>query len=473
MSKEFDKTADEKIGELRARLEQSPASGHTAPARQKPQRQRPYLRIVAAAASLLLAVGFGVLLINTLGNPGDPQTPNLAAQRVDLKEFGSRRDLFLPVAQGEYDRIEVDLYTAPKTGDEYYARAAIWKKEKLTSVYIKIKQDFEMDGYDGFEAAAAREIVPGEGQIIAGSAEQNSVEYQYYLYFDASDGDSGLLAAKYDYGDYGYYVETAAGNGDAAESEISAFIELSVPTKKYFATEIRLLQDYFDKLKAEGVPGLTSADDVWIERFYGFYKEYAVVIMGCKYLEIPAGLQCDMPVSGVLFLYSDINPILLWKDGEFLGVSELTARNMDDANAWRRIYLAYKNDFPQAYEDLSLWLSVDEDFSTGGFYFGLPYSSAEDNTELTLADFAHLACAEKLESVTEMMRYIDQETTPLVNRYGRRFFWVSLKEEFQTKEDILRVVFEFEKLDFVAWVNVRYNYTIIEGTEIEEIEIGE
>ena len=162
----------------------------------------------------------------------------------------------------------------------------------------------------------------------------------------------------------------------------------------------------------------------------------------------------------MVFLYSDTNPIIFWKDGKFLRFSQQYEIGTDLFGNVYRIYYAYKNDYPQLYDNLDLWLSVDTDFETNGFWFGLVDLIGVGNTELTLADFAGLVCAPKLKSITQIL--------PVPN--GFAFFFVELKEEYQTKENVLMSVFEFEKLSIVAWALAEYIYIPVHGLDPISIE---
>ena len=90
----------------------------------------------------------------------------------------------------------------------------------------------------------------------------------------------------------------------------------------------------------------------------------------------------------------------------------------------------------------------------------LTITSIMDNREITLSDFSEVSKIVGLESVTEDMRYIDSETTPLINPNANRFLIVVLKEAFQSRENILMAAAAFNKLDIVFDVGLYYTYIV-------------
>jgi len=96
------------------------------------------------------------------------------------------------------------------------------------------------------------------------------------------------------------------------------------------------------------------------------------------------------------------------------------------------------------------------DFETDKLSVILKITSIMDNRDITLADFSEVSKIVGLESVTESMRYVDFETTPLINPNGNRLLKIILKEAFQSKENILMAAAAFKKLDIVLDVGLYY-----------------
>ena len=103
------------------------------------------------------------------------------------------------------------------------------------------------------------------------------------------------------------------------------------------------------------------------------------------------------------------------------------------------------------------------DFEIDRLSIILNITSNMDNREITLSDFSEVSKIIGLESVTESMRYVDSETTPLINPNANRLLTVVLKKAFQSKENILMAVAAFEKLDVVLEAAPIYIYDEITG----------
>lgn len=230
--------------------------------------------------------------------------------------------------------------------------------------------------------------------------------------------------------------------------------------------ENEILQVYLSKTNEKSGFDLTL-EDVWIERFHGFYKHYAAVLLFNKYT-IPQGYvndELEVVVGGVSFFYGPIisAQIVLYKEGIFYGLREAYRDNLlSKADLENIAYLQnegvvfpertrrsptdekiiWDGDINQDFNDTTVLVVMDKNYSSWRFY-------ASDFIGVNIAAVRSL-------SVLRLM-----SESALVNRENYHDI-LAIEIGNPGKQNVVNAIRELEKLDFVMSAGPDYMYAIVE-----------
>ena len=158
--------------------------------------------------------------------------------------------------------------------------------------------------------------------------------------------------------------------------------------------ENEILQVYLAERNENSGWDLTL-EDVWIERFYGFFNDCAAVLLYNKYLVPPQGVyinnELEIVVGGVSFFYGPITgaQIVVYKEGKLYGLRDAYAGNLltqDDLEniAWYQsegmVFPERSSKHPvdkkeiwngnisQDFDDRTILLLMDKNYTSWRFY---------------------------------------------------------------------------------------------------------